>query len=133
MFYEIIQDIRNQAQSFAAPYTTVEHGAMPVENGLAMFMGPGYNTQMHFDKGGEYDIYVVFNGKHSNLQTLVTSMSAVHIGLTQARIYSEGTQWSILNIETLVPPNYLDREESGTRQWLYGSMFRVKIYIKGDC
>jgi hypothetical protein len=131
MYDEVFQAVRTLALAYAAPYTAIDHGAMPQENGLAMYPGPGYVAERHFDRGGVYDVSVVLNGKHSNLGTLLPSMSNVHRSLSTLTAYPEGAGWKILSIETSTPPNYLDRETSGSKQWLYGSILAVKFYVKG--
>jgi len=133
VYGEILQAIRTLAIGHAAPYTTIDHGAMPAENGLAIYLGPGVTGQRHMDKGGIRDITIALNGKHGNLGTVLSALSNIHRALEMMRDYPSGEAWQILNIETATPPNYLDREQSGTRQWLCGSILAVKIYVKGEC
>lgn len=131
MYDELLQAVMTLVTSHASPYTTIDHGAMPEENGLAMYPGPGFSEQTHMDKGGIQIVYIVLNGKHSNLETLLASLSKTHRELSLLEVYPSGGDWEILNIETSTPPNYLGREDSGTRQWLYGSILRVTYYSKG--
>lgn len=133
MFYEVLQGVRGLATTFAAPYTFIDHGAMPADNSLAMFPGPGMTSETHLDKGIVYDLLFALNGKHESLNVLVSALSNIHTGLAQLKVYLIGSNWQILDIETATLPNYLDREHSGTRQWLYGSLIRVKVYVKGEC
>jgi hypothetical protein len=133
MYAEILQAVRTLAISLATPYTTIEHGAMPPNNGLAMYLGPGTIDQRHLDKGGLQSLTVALNGKHEQLSTVIGALSAIHSGLMLMRNYPRGTGWEIVDIETATPPNYLDREASGTQQWLYGSLLRVTFYTKGEC
>ena len=131
MYGQILQAVKTLAVSYATPYTAIDHGAMPEKNGLAIYPGPGYETERYFDRGGLYEMSIVLNGKHSNLQTLLTALSNIHQKLTLKTEYPESADWQILDIRTSSSPNYLDREQSDTRQWLYGSILAVKFYVKG--
>lgn len=133
MYAEILQAVRTLAISLATPYTTIEHGAMPPNNGLAMYLGPGTIDQRHLDKGGLQSLTVALNGKHEQLSTVLGALSNIHAGLMLMQNYPSGDDWQITDIEMATPPNYLDREQSGTRQWLYGSLLRVTFYAKGEC
>ncbi len=131
MFDQVFAAVKQLAVTHAAPYTEIANGSMPTENGLAIYPGPGAPADSFFDRGATYQISVVLNGKHSNLQTLTAALSAIHTGLTQTREYPKTDDWQILSIETATPPNYVGREESDTRQWLYGSILSVRFHIKG--
>lgn len=133
MHDQILQAVRVLAIAHAAPFQTIEHGAMPQNNGLSMYLGPGTVEQRHMDKGGIQQITVALNGKHQQLDVVLGAMSNIHTGLMATRDYPGGAGWRILNIETSTPPNYLDREDSGTRQWLYGSLLVAKVYFGGAC
>lgn len=131
MFDQVFAKVKELAESYAAPYTSIANGAMPTENGLAMYPGPGFPTESYLDRGAEYSASIVLNGKHSNLKTLLTALSSIHTGLTRMTDYPKTDDWQILSIETSTSPNYIGREESGSRQWLYGSILTVRFYIKG--
>ena len=131
MFDQVFAAVKQLAETHAAPYTAIANGSMPPEDGLAMFLGPGSPVESFFDRGATYDIRIVLNGKHSNLQTLLTALSNIHNGLVRTADYPKTDDWQILSIETATSPNYISREESMTRQWLYGSILSVRIYIKG--
>jgi len=133
MYSEIFSAVKVLATSYAAPYTEIDNGSMPAENGLAMYPGPGLSKQRHFDKGGIYEIVIALNGKHQDLGILLRVLSNIHREISLRTEYPSGTDWEILNIETATPPNYLEREASGTRQWLYGSLLRVTFLAKGEC
>lgn len=133
MYGEIFQAVKRLALEHAAPYTAISTGAMPEENGLAMYLGPGAPLERHLDRGGTYDVTIALNGKNSDQQAVVTALSGIHFALSQMRNYPQTDRWQIASIETQAAPNYLDREDSNTRQWLYGSSLRVYFYVKGVC
>lgn len=131
MFDQVFAAVKTLAVAHATPFTEIKNGAMPSENGLAMYPGPGYDVTRFMDRGAVYEVPMVLNGKHSNLQTLTAAMSAIHTALSQLPEYPKTDDWQILSIESSTPPNYLDRETSGTKQWLYGSILTVNFLIKG--
>lgn len=133
MYDKILQAVRAAAIPYASPFTTIEHGSLPADAGLAIYPGPGYSPTSYFDRGGTYRLIYALNGKHDNLGTLLPVMSSIHRGLTTTATYPSGDGWRILLIETATPPNYLDREESEPRYWLYGSLLRVTCYFEGAC
>lgn len=134
---ELFEQLRSLALSFAAPYTSIEHGAMPSDASLSMYFGAGYTSTMFFDRGAVQEIFVALNGKHPEAKTLVRAMDNIHNGLRLATAYPSGAGWKILLVETNVPPHYLGRENSmnkgGARQWLYGSILKIKIQLNGGC
>jgi hypothetical protein len=81
------------------------------------------------NRGSRQSFFVALNGKHSNQQTVVTALSAIHKALTQLKNYPAGVGWEILSIETSATPNFIEQESSG--QWLYGSILQVSFYMKG--
>jgi hypothetical protein len=131
VYYEILQAVKELATAHTSPYTSIDHGALPQKDGLAMYLGPGHDNERHLDRGGIYTVPIVLNGKNKSLPTLVNAMSNIHKELSQAKTYPKTDNWQILSIETGAPPHYLDREQSDTRQWLYGSILNVKFYVKG--
>lgn len=133
MYDAILQAVRTAATSYASPFKTIEHGSLPTDAGLAIYPGPGYSPATYFDRGGTYRLIYALNGKHENLGVLLPAMSNIHKGLATATTYPSGEGWQVLLIETATPPNYLDREESEPRYWLYGSLLRVTVYFEGAC
>lgn len=129
---EIFEAVKALALTFAAPFTSIEHGALPTENSLAMYPGPGYSPKVFLDRARISDVFFVLNGKHANAKTLVAAMGAIHRGLSIYDGYPlRGNYWQVLNVETSTPPNLLERESSGARASLYGSMLKVTIYLDG--
>lgn len=131
MLDQVLQAVRTLAIGYAAPYTTIDNGSMPTENGLAIYPGPGYSTGRYLDRGADYQVPFVLNGKHSDLGVLLSAMSNIHTKLSMLSAYPKTDGWQITGIESATPPNYLSREDSNTRQWLYGSILTVKFHVKG--
>ena len=110
------------------PYASVVIGALPADNGLSMTIGAGAPATTFMTKGMAYEIDLVFNGKHSNAQTVSDTLNDLHQVLTQAKSYPSTDEYQITNIETSATPSYLSREENN--QILYGSALRVKFFYK---
>lgn len=133
MYSEILSAIKAVALTYASPFTAIVNGTMPEENGLAIFIASGAETKAFF-KGGTYEISIVLNGKHSNLQTLINTLSTIHINLSGMNFINTtsfyGDLWQIIKISTSSAPTYIDKEVS-SNQWIYGSSLRIEFYYKG--
>lgn len=133
MYAEILLAIKKLALQYASPYTTISNGAMPVADGLAMYIGSGAETERHFDNGGMHEISIVLNGKHSDLNTVLTALSNIHYGITNCNYINtpslKADKWQVTSISTTSIPNHLGREDT-SKQWLCGSILRVAFYLK---
>lgn len=134
MYYEILEAFRSQAISLASPYTTIEHGFVPKNNGLSVYIGLDPNVEANFeekvymDGGGINSLAIVLKGKNSDLPALLHSMSNIHKGMLSKRPY--GQDWEVIKIGTINPPNCIGLDDSG--QWLYSSIFRINFNYKGS-
>ena len=131
MIDQILTAVKALATLHAAPFTSIEHGATPAGEGIAIYPGPGFPTDVHFDRGTTYSVPFVLNGKHDDLGVLLPAMSNIHKALSQMTEYPKTDDWQILSIESATPPNYVSREVSEPQSWLYGSILSVRFYIKG--
>ncbi len=131
MYGEVLQAVRTLAIQSAMPYTTIEHGSTPMGDSLAMYLAAGGERIRYRDKGKAIELTYVLNGKHTNLQTLLSALSNIHEQLELRTEYPQGARWAITNIETGTPPTYLDREQSDGNRWLYGSMLSVYVKVRG--
>jgi hypothetical protein len=126
----VIQAVKTLATLYAAPYTSIDLGSMPENDGLAMYLGPGSPDAEYFSKNSLNSFDVVLNGKHSNQQTVLKALSNIHVSLSQLRSYPSGEGWKILNIRSTTAPNFIEQEASSL-QWLYGSILEVQFFMKG--
>jgi len=111
-------------------YALVTIGSLPVINGIAAYIGAGAPTESHLDRGSINEIYVTVNAKHAAQDTALDALSDIQLYLTRLKAYPAGTDWQMLNIETGTVPNYIGTEDNGS-QYLYGSILRIKFYVKG--
>lgn len=132
MYADILQSVRALAAQYAAPFDTIEHGALPIGDGISIAPASGAEESRHFDQGGFYTTTYVLNGKHDDLGALLGAMSSIHANITTLTDYPRTDEWEITGITTVGAPAYLEREDS-TRKWLYGSSFQVSFYKKGEC
>lgn len=125
----VLDDVLNAVIDLAqatAPYATIQIGALPTDNGISMTYGAGAPDETFLDKGATYTMHIVCNGKHTDQQTVINALSAIHEALTQATDYPKTTTWQITNIMTESAPTYLDRQPNDW--WLYGSSLRIDFY-----
>lgn len=106
-------------------YATVRRGALPTENGITCEVGPSRPDAVYLDKGLYIPVDLVFNGKHSDLQTVTDAMNTIHGALTMAHSYPKGDGWEITDITTYTLPEVIGREDGG--QWLLASSLAVKL------
>lgn len=112
------------------PFTVINIGALPADDKICMSISGGWPEHTFNDKGMEYELNLVLNGKHSSQQTVSNALNDIHQGLTQTKDYPQDTDYQITNIETTASPNYIGREEN--KQYLYGSSLKVRFYYRKD-
>lgn len=109
----------------------IQVGSLPPNNGMAMYIGSGSVDQIHLDKGSTNQLSLVVNSKHINQLTCLDNLSRVQKELTLRTQYPTGTEFEITDISISTIPNLIGQEES-SGQYMYGSIFQVDFYIKGD-
>lgn len=102
-------------------------GAMPPHNGYAAQISTGATDTTYLDKGIEIGLSIVLNGKHESQQTVCDTLNLIHQSLTQTKQYPKNNDFQIVDIRTDSFPNYIGREDN---EYLYGSAFRVRAFIK---
>ena len=126
MYDEILQAIIAMASEAAG--VKVLTGSMPPDNGVAM-IGNAAPTEQFKDVGSVQRFSIVCNGKHTEQQTVINRLEAIHAALTRRRDYPGGSLWQILSIESVASPRLLGREQNS--MWLYASSMLVKFFVKG--
>ena len=102
-------------------------GAMPPHNSLAAQVTTGATDTTYLNKGIEIGLSIVLNGKHESQQTVCDTLNLIHQSLTMTKDYPSTDDYQIVDIRTDSFPNYIGREDN---QFLYGSAFRVRAFIK---
>ena len=108
-------------------YAPVTIGAMPADNGIACSIANGAPNSTFLNKGMEYQLNLVLNGKHHSQQIASDALNDIHQALTQTETYPATESYQITNIETISTPSYIGREEN--KQYLYGSSLNVKFFF----
>ena len=129
MYEQVLESVNAMAVLYASPFTAIEIGSMPVDNGLAMHLAPSVYRMRTYDRGGVVGVTIGLNGKHEDQETHVAAMSEIHKRLSQAATYAENGAWKILNIESTMPPSYVDMELN--RQYMYASTLTAVVELKG--
>lgn len=121
---EGLKDLADATQ----PYASIVFGSDPPQNGICMIQGAGFPTEEHLDTGMLYRLPVVLNGKHTDQETLLEDLTAIHETLTKTHDYSDLTTEDIqvINIATTASPSIIGREQNA--QWVCGSSFEVAFY-----
>lgn len=103
-------------------------GALPADCGLSVMIDGGGPVNTFMNKGEQYELDIVFNGKHKDQNLLLDTMNEAHKAISKSRAYRNTNDYQITNIATYSAPRYLDRDERG--MFLYGSSLRVKFFYK---
>jgi len=126
VFNSILLDLVSMLDALGL-YAPVKIGALPPDNGLSVAYGTGTPDAVYVDRGLRYRLYVVFNGKHTNAQTVSDALGNAHIALARRTSFPPSDAYQILSISTIGSPSYLSREEG--EQILYGSSLSIDVYI----
>lgn len=114
------------------PYADIVYGSDPPNNGICMIHNGGYSPDIHMDAGRVFSLPVLLNGKHSNQQTLLNALSAIHRKLTCPLDYralgSEEIQ--VISIDTTSAPAIIGREQNS--QWVCGSSLSIRFYWRNN-
>ena len=110
------------------PYANIVYGSDPPANGICMIESAGGPQDTYIDKGMMIRLPIVLNGKHSNQQTVLNDLTAIHEALTRRTDYSDlGTaDIQLVNIETMSLPAIIGREQNN--QWICGSTLVAHFY-----
>ena len=127
VFDTLMEAVATMAEE-TAPYASIVFGSDPPENGICMMRNAGYPDETHLNKGFMFRMPVLLNGKHSEQQTVLNALEAIHTTLTKATDYSElnNDEIQVVNIETTAFPSIIGREQNN--QWICGSSFEISFY-----
>lgn len=130
MLLEVIEYLQTTIDALSL-FANVKTDALPaVGNGLSLQVGAGSPDETYLDKGSTNTLFFLLNGKHTNQATLISDLDKAHLTLSRMKTYGQGDDWQILNIESSTTPRQIGKGSNG--EWLYGSILRVTIYIKGE-
>lgn len=124
---EIIIAMQQMIQNIVGKPVVI--GSVPPLEGYAVGMVSGAPLETFRTLTTNESFPVLFNGKSADQGAVATDMEKVHQLLTTSKILPFTDEWQIYAIETTASPSLIGREEN--RNWVYGSSFRVKYYMKG--
>ncbi len=124
---EVIDLIADLAET-TEPYADIVYGSDPPLNGICMIQNGGYAQETHLDKGMLYSVPVLINGKHTNQQTVLDALTAIHEALTKKTNYNDVSTDAVqvVDIATTAAPSIIGREQN--KQWIAGSSIGVYFY-----
>lgn len=124
---ELMDNIASAAEE-TRPYATIVYGSDPPLNGICMIQNGGIPADTHLDKGMLVRLPVLLNGKHSNQQTVLEALTAIHTALVKRTSYTDLSTEAVqvINIATTAAPAIIGREQN--HQWICGSSFEVSFY-----
>jgi hypothetical protein len=107
-------------------YPTLDIGPLPAANGLSIATASGGVEESTLVHGGQYDMVLALNGKHTGQVMVYDALCTIHEALEKLSVYPAGTNWAVTGIRSVGSPTYLDHENDG---WLYGSSIRIDYVI----
>lgn len=124
---EMIGRVADLAET-TEPYAPIVFGSDPPLNGICMIRNGGYAQETHLDKGMLYSVPVLINGKHTNQQTVLDALTAIHEALTKKTNYNDVSTDAVqvVDITTTAAPSVIGREQNN--QWIVGSSIGVYFY-----
>lgn len=124
---DIMENVATAAET-TTPYAQIVYGSDPPENGICMMQNGGFTTEDHLNGGELYTLPVLLNGKHSNQQTLLNALTAIHVRLTKTHDHTDlGTEdVQVIAVRTTAAPMIVGREQNN--QWIAGSSFEIDFY-----
>ena len=124
---EILQAIQQMVQALLGVPVVI--GSLPPVAGYAVSFAGGAPSEIFMPLTSTVDLPVTFNGKGPDQQALASAMNTVHKALTTSKALPFSDSWQIYAITTTAFPQLIGREQN--QNWIYGSSFSVKIFMKG--
>lgn len=122
-FDALLEMIRN-AQTV---YTSVEVGALPPEDSMAVAISTGDDVNTDLALHGDLDLDLVLNAKNKYQRSVIAALTDVHYTLPRMVDLPRGDGWQILAVETSTYPAFIEHDGD---QFLYGSGLRVLLYLE---
>lgn len=111
------------------PYSTIYVGSAVPRNGISVLPNPA-SPNAFLDKNAVVEWIIALNGKNENQMIVFETLNMIHLSLTRRKKYPSSINFQIYDIDTIGSPRLIGRE--GNDQWIYGSLLRIKFYMRGD-
>lgn len=124
---DLMEKIATAAET-TSPYANIVFGSDPPLNGICMIQNGGYMLEQHLDRNALFSLPVLLNGKHTDQQTVLDALTAIHAALVKLDDYSDVStdDCQVVSITTTAAPSVIGREQNN--QWIVGSSFNVDFY-----
>ena len=108
------------------PYTALTLNPLPADNGISFAPAGGATETMFATRDAVCYSDVVLNAKHLNRETAYDTLARIHEMLTKLKVFTAGSNYEIIGIDTIASPQYLSEGDNG--QYLFGSSLRINYY-----
>ena len=124
---EILDKLAAKAET-TEPYVSIVFGSDPPFNGICMIQSAGAPTEEHLNTGMLYRLPVVLNGKNTDQELLLDTLTAIHTALTKTHDNSDLSTDAaqVVHVATTSSPMIIGREQNN--QWIAGSSLEVAFY-----
>lgn len=112
------------------PYATITRGSLPSGEGITCETSDGTPTATFLSRNEVYQVPIVFNAKHANLQTALSALSTIMVSLTHLSEYPEAAGWEMVQVMSNTPPTIVGRDEINL--WVVGCSVIVEYYVRGE-
>ena len=132
MIGQILENIAGLCMESLELYADIVFGSDPPFNGIAMSQASGRPFDTHLNKGMQYIIPVVLNGKNTDQKLLLNTIESIHTLLSRTLDYTNIStgEAQVINIETTAAPSIIGREQNS--QWVCGSSFDITLYWRKE-
>ena len=113
-------------------FAQIRRGALGTDPGLVCEVAPSTVESVFMDKNSYVVLDLTLNGKHSNLETLSTTLNNIVDNLTRRLEYPAGEGFEIVDISHGAPPlpTIVTREDNG--EWIMAASVFVKYYRREE-
>ena len=107
-------------------YASLVLNPLPADNGISFAPAGGATETMFATRDAVCYSDVVLNAKHLNRETAYDTLARIHEMLTKLKVFTAGSNYEIIGIDTIASPQYLSEGDNG--QYLFGSSLRINYY-----
>lgn len=124
---EAFEAIRAMALAAQSTYEIISTGSLPPNDSIVMVVSAGGETTATLDHRGDLTLDIVCNAKHKSQPIVMDVLNNIHKELTRTMNLPRGNGWQVLGITSSSLPTFIEKDGD---QFLYGSGFNVKLWIK---
>lgn len=107
-------------------YAALTLSPLPASNGISFAPAGGATETTFATRDAVCYSDCVLNAKHSDRQLAYDTLARIHEMLTKLKVFTAGSNYEIIGIDTIASPQYLSEGDNG--QYLFGSSLRINYY-----